>query len=250
MEALRIENLSKSFGALQVLLNISFTITHEERRVVIIGPNGAGKTTLFNLITGELNPSAGKIYLFSDDVTNMSCYRRTDFGLARTFQIVDLFPYFTVMNNILLALQAHKPFRYQMLRPITAYYDLYEKAEELLKEVKLWEKKNFPISALSHGEARLVELLMGIASEPKLLLLDEPTAGLTTSESKWVSETIQDLLRDVTVIIIEHDMKIAFMLAERIIVLHQGEIVADGEPEEIRTNEKVREVYLGAEEIV
>lgn len=250
MEALRVEKLSKSFGALQALLDISFIITCEERRVVIIGPNGAGKTTLFNLITGELTPSAGKIYLFSDDVTKMPRYRRTDFGLARTFQIIDLFPYFTVMDNILLALQAHKSFRYQMFRPITAYRDLYGKAEGLLKEVNLLEKKNFPISALSHGEMRLVELLMGVASEPKLLLLDEPTAGLTTSESEWVANIIQDLLKHVTVIIIEHDMKIAFMLAERIIVLHQGEIVADGEPEEIRANTKVREVYLGTEAMV
>ena len=250
MEALRIEKLSKNFGALQVLDNISFTITHEERRVVIIGPNGAGKTTLFNLITGELPPSAGKVYLFTDDVTKMPCHRRTDFGLSRTFQIVDLFPYFTVMDNILLALQVHKPFRYQMFRPIDGYRYLYEKAEKLLKKVNLLGKKDFVITDLSHGEARLIELLMGIASEPKLLLLDEPTAGLTTSESEWVANIIRDLLKDVTVIIIEHDMEIAFMLAERIIVLHQGKIVADGRPEMIKTNEKVREVYLGTEMVM
>jgi len=249
MEALRVEKLSKNFGALMVLYDISFAINREERSVAIIGPNGAGKTTLFNLITGELTPSGGRVYLFSKDITKLPCHRRTHLGMARTFQIVDLFPYFTVMENLLLSLQAHEPFRYQMFRPITAYGNLYDKAEGLLREMNLWEKKDFPITVLSHGEQRLVELLMGIAAGPKILLLDEPTAGLTSSESEWLSNIIQKLLQDVTAVIIEHDMKIAFTLAERIIVLHQGFIVADGNPEEIRTNSKVREVYLGTEAV-
>ncbi|MDY7035434.1 MAG: ABC transporter ATP-binding protein [Thermodesulfobacteriota bacterium] len=249
MEALRVEKLAKSFGALTVLHDISFTITSEESRVVIIGPNGAGKTTLFNLITGELTPSEGRTYLFSNNVTKMPCFRRTHLGMARTFQITDLFPLFTVMENLLLALQAHEPFRYQMFRPITAYGHIFEKAEGLLKGMDLFEKKDLLINTLSHGETRLVELLMGIATRPKIILLDEPTAGLTSSESEWLSNIIQKLLQNVTSVIIEHDMKIAFKLAERIIVLHQGRILADGDPEEIRANPKVREVYLGTEEV-
>ena len=244
-EALRIEHLSKFFGALGVVQDLSFSIPADQRRVVIIGPNGAGKTTLFNLISGELPVSGGTIHLFGRDVTKTPCYRRTRLGLARTFQITDLFPYFTLMENLLLALQAHDPCAYQMLRPLQSYKHLYEKAEMLLKEMKLWEKRDFAITALSHGEMRLVELMLGIAGGSKILLLDEPTAGLTRSEGVWLANMIQHLLKDVTLLIIEHDMQIAFALAERIIVLHQGAIVADGRPEEIRTNPRIKEIYLG-----
>jgi branched-chain amino acid transport system ATP-binding protein len=244
-EALKVDRLYKNFGALQVVRDLSFSVPAEERRVVIIGPNGAGKTTLFNLISGELPPSGGSIHLFGHDVTKMPCYRRTRLALARTFQITDLFPYFTLMENLLLALQAHDPCAYQMLRPRRSYGHLDEKAEKLLREMKLWEKRDSAITALSHGEMRLVELMLGIAAEPKILLLDEPTAGLTRSEGVWLANMIQDLLKDVTLLIIEHDMQIAFALAERIIVLHQGTIVADGKPEEIKTNPRIKEIYLG-----
>jgi len=245
VEELRVEHLSKNFGAINVLRDISFTVTREERRVVIIGPNGAGKTTLFNLISGELSPSGGSIYLFDHDVTRMPCHRRTHLGLARTFQISDLFPHFTLMENVLLALQAHDPCHYQMLRPLSAYSHLYEKAEALLKEMKLHEKRNYPIASLSHGETRLVEILLCIAAGPRILLLDEPTSGLTCSEGVWLANLIMKLLKDVTLLIIEHDMNIAFDLAERMIVLHQGEIVADGKPENIRTDQRIKEIYLG-----
>jgi branched-chain amino acid transport system ATP-binding protein len=245
MEEFRVERLYKNFGAIKVLRDISFTVTREERRVVIIGPNGAGKTTLFNLISGELPASGGSIYLFGRDVTRMSCHRRTHLGLARTFQITDLFPQFTLMENVLLALQAHDPCHYQMLRPLRVYHRLYEKAEALLKEMKLYEKKDYLITSLSHGETRLVEILLGIASGPKILLLDEPTSGLTCSEGVWLAQLILNLLKGVTLLIIEHDMNIAFDLAERMIVLHQGEIVADGKPEKIRTDARIKDIYLG-----
>ncbi len=159
--------------------------------------------------------------------------------------MTDLFPFFTLMENLLLALQAHDPCAYQMVKPLRSYRHLYEKAEKLLNEMKLWDKRDFAITALSHGEMRLVELLLGIAAGPKILLLDEPTAGLTRSEGVWLANMIQHLLKDVTLLIIEHDMQIAFTLAERIIVLHQGTIVADGKPEEIRTNPRIKEIYLG-----
>jgi branched-chain amino acid transport system ATP-binding protein len=244
-QALQVESLYRNFGALQVVRDLSFTIPSNEKRVVIIGPNGAGKTTLFNLISGELPPSSGTIHLYGRDVTKMPSYRRTRFGLARTFQITDLFPYFTLMENLLLAIQAHDACAYQMLRPLRSYRHLYEKAEKHLREMKLWEKRDVAITALSHGEMRLVELMLGMASGPKILLLDEPTAGLTRSEGVWLANMIQDLLKDVTLLIIEHDMQIAFALAERIIVLHQGAIVADGKPEEVRTNPRIKEIYLG-----
>lgn len=249
MEGLKVENLSKQFGALHVVRNVSFTLGAEERRVVIIGPNGAGKTTLFNLISGELAPSKGSIHLFGHNVTAMPCHRRTRLGLARTFQITDLFPYFTLLQNVLLALQAHDPCRLQMLRPLATYGHLFRRAEALLKEVRLHDKRDDTIATLSHGDTRLLEILLGIAGNPRILLLDEPTAGLTRSEAAWLAELIQHLLKDVTLLIIEHDMNIAFDLAERMIVLHQGEIVADGRPEEIRANAKIRDIYLGTSHV-
>ena len=213
--------------------------------MVIIGPNGAGKTTLFNIITGELSPSGGKVFLFSKDVTKMQCYRRTHYGLGRTFQIVDLFPNFTVMENTCLAFLPHETSCFRMIRPFSAYKKLHEKARALLEGFGLWEKREFPINALSHGEMRHVELILGLAMEPKVLLLDEPTAGLTSSESQKLASLIESLHRDISLVMIEHDMKVAFSLAERLIVLHQGEVLADGEPEKIRANSKVKEVYLG-----
>jgi branched-chain amino acid transport system ATP-binding protein len=213
--------------------------------LVIIGPNGAGKTTLFNLITGELTPSSGKVYLFSIDVTQMQCHRRTRLGLGRTFQIVDLFFDFTVIENVLLALEAHETSCFHMIRPLTSYKKMHDKAGTLLERFGLWEKRDFLIRTLSHGEMRHVELILGLAMEPKILLLDEPTAGLTSSESERLAHLIQNLSRDITLAMIEHDMKVAFALAERMIVLHNGEILADEEPEKIRANPNVKKVYLG-----
>ncbi len=245
IEALKVEMVNKNFGGLQVLRNISFSIEHGGHRVVIIGPNGAGKTTLFNIITGELIPSGGRVFLFSRDVTRMPCHRRTHLGLGRTFQIVDLFQDFTVMENTLLALEAHETSFFNMIRPLSSYKNMYDKARGFLERFSLWEKRDFPIRALSHGEMRHVELILGLAMEPKILLLDEPTAGLTSSESERLANIIQNLSRDITLLMIEHDMKVAFSLAERMIVLHNGEVLADGKPESIRANPKVKEVYLG-----
>lgn len=246
MEALRLEKLSKNFGRLQVLHNISFTVEHGERKVILIGPNGAGKTTLFNLISGELVPSGGKIYLFSKDITRMACHRRVRMGLGRTYQITNLFFNLTVMDNVLMALNRHKASPFHMFRPMTAYTDLFLKAEELLRQIgNFWEKRDLPLSQLSYGEVRQMELILGLAIEPKILLLDEPTAGLTSSEAEILAAMIRTLPKDVTIVMIEHDMKVAFAIADHVIVLHQGEILASGTPKEIRGNPRVREVYLG-----
>jgi branched-chain amino acid transport system ATP-binding protein len=228
-----------------VLKDVSFSMDQGGPRVVIIGPNGAGKTTLFNVISGELAVSSGKVYLFRKDVTGMECHRRAHLGLGRTFQIVDLFHDFSVMENTLLALQAHETSCLRMIRPLTSYRSLYDRGGELLERFGLWEKRDFPIHALSHGEMRQVELILGLAMDPKILLLDEPTAGLTASESQKLAALIQSLDRSITLAMIEHDMKVAFALAERVIVLHNGEILADGSPETIRANSRVKEVYLG-----
>jgi branched-chain amino acid transport system ATP-binding protein len=246
IEQLRVENLSKSFDGLTILKDISFTVTSDDRRVVIIGPNGAGKTTLFNVIGGQLAATNGHIYVFGNNVTRLPAHRRTHLGIARTFQITNLFPQFTVIENLLVALQVHAPSRYQMFRPLSSYRHFYEKADALLEKMKLRAKKNHLVTSLSHGEARLVEILMGVASDPKILLLDEPTAGLTCTEAVWLSDLMLELLEGVTLIIIEHDMNVAFNLAKRMLVLHQGTIAVDGKPDDIKGNQVVREIYLGS----
>ncbi len=239
------EKLHKFFGGLLVLRDISFALDEGGARLVIIGPNGAGKTTLFNIIAGELSPSSGKIHLFSRDVTKVQCHRRALLGLGRTFQISDLFPDFTILENTLLAAQVRETSCISMLRPLTSYKTVHNKSRALLERFGLWEKRDLPINALSYGQIRLVELVLGLATEPKVLLLDEPTAGLTSSESQRFANLIQELDRSITVLLIEHDMKVAFAVAERVIVLYNGGILAEGNPDEIRENPKVQEVYLG-----
>ena len=246
MEALRLDNISKSFGRLQVLQNVSFSVEHGKHKVILIGPNGAGKTTLFNLISGELAPSEGKIYLFSRDVTRMSCHQRVHLGLGRTYQIANLFFNLTVLDNVLMALNRHKASPFHMFQSMTAYREFFTEAETLLNRIdNLWEKRAFPLSQLSYGEIRQMELILGLAVRPKLLLLDEPTAGLTSSEAEALSGLIRKLPDDITVLMIEHDMKVAFDLADSMIVLHQGEILASGSPAEIKANAQVKGVYFG-----
>ena len=247
MEGLRVENLSKSFGALAVLDNLSFEIRAEERRVVVIGPNGAGKTTLFNLISGELISSQGTIHLFGQDVTKMPCHRRTRLGLARTFQVTDLFPYFTLMENLLLALQAHDPCKYQMLRPLSSYDHLYEKAEQLLKEMKLWEKKDLLISMLSHGETRLVEILLGVAASPRILLLDEPLLGLSPAYQDIVvngTKAIRDT-KGISIIVTEQYARPVMPIIDMGYIMENGSSVLSGTKEELLDNPDVKSAYFG-----
>ena len=245
MEVLRTEKLCKNFGRLVVMDDVSLTVNSDDGRVVIIGPNGAGKTTLFNLISGEVPPSSGNIFLFLKDITRMPNHKRCHLGLSRTFQVVNLFSNFTVMDNVLMALKAHAPFRFQMLRPLASFKEIFKRATTLIEQIGLFEKRNFTINTLSHGEMRQVELMMGIACNPKVLLLDEPAAGLTSSEAKEFLALLKRISGEITLITIEHDMTVAFELADRIIVLDQGQILADGKPSEIAINPRVREVYLG-----
>lgn len=244
IEALRIEGLSKDFGGLRVLRDISLTIEAGER-TAIIGPNGAGKTTLFNVITGELSATAGHVYIFGQEISTMPAHRCAHVGLARSFQITRLFSNLTVLQNILLALQGIKHSRYQMFRPITAYKDLFAKAQELLGLIDLWEKRNDPVKAISYGEQRKLEIALSLASDPKLLLLDEPSSGLTAAESNNIIDMIRNLGSDITAVIVAHDMDLIFGVADRIIVLHYGQIIAEGTPEEIQADPRVREIYMG-----
>jgi branched-chain amino acid transport system ATP-binding protein len=241
-----IDRLSKHFGGLQALHDLSLEIQPGERRA-IIGPNGAGKTTLFNLIGGQLSPSSGRISLFGREVTKLPPFRRAALGLARTFQITALFPNLTVMENMLLAVQALDSVRFVLYRPLTSYKHLLSKARSLLEQWNLWEKRHALVRQLSYGEQRQLEILLALAAMPKLLLLDEPTAGLSVAETPLVTALIQHLDPSITVLLIEHDMDVAFQVAQHITVLHQGRLLADGSPEVIRKDPTVAEIYLGVE---
>ena len=247
MEALRVDGLSKNFGGLQVLRNVSFTIETGER-LAIIGPNGAGKTTLFNLLNGQDPATAGRVYLFGQEITNMAIHRRAHLGMARSFQVTASFLELTVLDNIVLAVQGLKPSRFQMFRSITTYDGLYVKARELLESIDLWEKRDDLVRNLSGGEQRRLEIAFSIASEPRLLLLDEPSCGLTSAEGTEVMNRIRNLGTDITVVVVAHDMDLVFGLADRIMVLYYGEIIADGTPEEIQADSRVKEIYMGVEE--
>lgn len=246
-DVLKVEHLYQSYGGLSVLADISFNIAAGEK-IAIIGPNGAGKTTLFNVLSGFIRPLSGRIHLLGKDVTHMPSHARAALGLARSFQINSLFPNLSLLHNVLLAIQGVQSSRYQMLRPIMAYKENLVKARELLELVGLWEERDLPITSLAHGQQRQVEIILALASKPRLLLLDEPSAGLTAAESVNLGRIIRDLMGDTTVFFCAHDLDLVFSLAERVVVLYYGQLVAQGTPGEIQVNPKVREIYLGTDE--
>jgi branched-chain amino acid transport system ATP-binding protein len=250
VRALRVDGLFKYFGGLKALQNISFSVETGERRG-IIGPNGAGKTSLFNLITGQLLPDAGHIYMFERDVTTIPIHRRIKIGLGRTFQVMNLLSNLTVIENVVLAIQSFGPSAFGMFRPLTEYEDLYNQAKEVMVPWGLWEKRDMLVRDLSYGEQRCLDLILSMASNPKLLLLDEPTCGMTPNEVIHITKMIQGLGKNIAIVLIAHDMDLIFGLnLDRVTVLHYGQIVTEGSPQDIRGNPKVREIYLGSEKRV
>lgn len=240
------EGLVKDFGGLRALDSVTLTVAPGER-LAIIGPNGAGKTTLFNLLTGLLPPSSGRITLLDKDVTHLSTHRRAQLGLARTFQITTLFARLTVEESVLLAVQAFDPARFTIYRPLSGYRHIFQRAEALLKEWGLIDRRRVLTQHLSYGEQRQLELVLALAGTPKVLLLDEPTAGLSPAETISATAMIRRLPRETTILLIEHDMDVAFALADRVTVLFQGRILAQGTKEEIKRNPEVAEIYLGTD---
>jgi branched-chain amino acid transport system ATP-binding protein len=230
---------------LQAVVRVTLAVRPGERRA-LIGPNGAGKTTLFNLIAGALPVSSGTITLFGRDVTGTPAHRRASQGLARTFQITNIFPDLTVLENCLLAVQALTPARFAMLRPVGAFPELHERARTALEAVGLGALGAAPVRNLSHGEQRQLEIALALAGRPRLLLLDEPTAGLSPAESRLMAAMLRTLDPAITVLMIEHDMDIALELSETVTVLHYGQIIADGRRDDVKANPQVREIYLGA----
>jgi branched-chain amino acid transport system ATP-binding protein len=244
MSALTISGLSKSFGGLHVTRGVNLNVEPGERRL-IIGPNGAGKTTLFNLITGELTPDSGAVLLFGEDITKVPSRDRAHLGMARTYQIITLFGKNTIIHNVRLALLGLSPSRWNPWIDLRRQGGFTEQAQKALERVGLGHIAHRPLAQTSYGERRRVEIAMALAQEPKVLLLDEPFAGLSIDERRDVHKCLMAIPREVTIVMIEHNMDVALEFAERITLLHFGEVIVEGNRAEVVDDPRTREVYLG-----
>ncbi len=243
---LRVDGIAKNFGGLEVLRNITFNIKKGER-IGVIGPNGAGKTTFYNLIAGDLSPTKGRIYFWDKEITRLPNYKRVKRGIVRTFQKNNLLTELTVLDNLMLVLQRKSGLGkiWFKSRNKKGYPKLYEEAYELLEMWDLETQSNKIVSSLSYGEQRQIEILLGIATDPEILLLDEPTAGMSQAETNYIVDLLYKLPKDLTLMIIEHDLEVVFGLSERMLVLHNGVVLAEGKAEEVRNDPKVNEIYIG-----
>jgi branched-chain amino acid transport system ATP-binding protein len=242
--AIEVERLSKVFGGLRAVDDASLRVAKGERRA-LIGPNGAGKTTLFNCIAGTLRPTAGRVLLFGDDISGLAENKRTARGMARTFQISNVFTDLSVLENLMLSIIGTDSRKWIMRRPVAALSAERAQALEGLAKVGLSARAEELVKFLSYGERRQLELALALNVNPKVLLLDEPCAGLSPSERQRFSQLIAALPREITLIMIEHDIDIALALADRVTVLHHGKVILDGTPGEVQSNTQVREVYFG-----
>ena len=245
---LRIEGVTKRFGGVIASDNVALDVTRGELHA-IIGPNGAGKTTLIGQLAGEIVPDSGRIEFDGQDITASPVHDRSLMGLARSFQITSLFPHFTALDNVALAVQAHAGHSFRFWRDARTETALREPARAALERVGIGHRANTVLSSMSHGEHRQLELAIALASKPSMLLLDEPMAGLGPDESSRMVKTLRELKRELTILLIEHDMEAVFALADRISVLVYGRVIASGTPAEIRANADVRQAYLGDQEV-
>jgi len=246
---LRVKGLVRRFGGIVATDHVSLDVARGELHA-IIGPNGAGKTTLISQLTGHLSPNAGSMSVAGRDITNMPAYRRSALGLARSFQITSLLLDFTAADNVALAAQAHDGHSFRFFGDARRERGLREKAQAALQRVGLAERADVLVSRLSHGEQRELELAVALATKPQLLLLDEPMAGLGVTESARMVKLLQELRKEVTIVLVEHDMEAVFALADRITVLVYGRVIASGDPDAIRNNEEVKRAYLGEQHVV
>ena len=246
MTLLRVEKVSKHFGSLVAVNDVSMSVEPGELRAVI-GPNGAGKTTFFNLISGFLTPTSGTITFDGEDVTNLLPARRVWRGMARTFQITEVFPELTVRENLRIAVEVASGYRLRVWQSQDADGEVKARVVDLLEMSGLTEKADRLVGELAHGDQRATEIMMALALKPRLLLLDEPTAGMGDQETYDITQLIRKLHRDqkLTIVLIEHDMRVVFHLADRIMVLDQGRFLAEGTPQEIAANKAVQTAYLG-----
>ena len=245
--ALQTEKLCKSFGALTVAQNIDFRLQAGDRHA-LIGPNGAGKTTFVNMLMGVLRPSSGRILLGGEDVTRAPQSARVKKGLGRTFQITTLFRSLPVLDNVALPIAERRGTSHGMWRPASRYREVIEEAQELLAVLGLADDAHAPVADLPYGKQRLVEIAIALGLKPKVLLLDEPAAGVPSEESGRILATLDRLPSDIAILIIEHDMDLVFRFARRITVLVQGQVLLEGAPEEVARDRRVHEVYLGEQQ--
>lgn len=245
---IKVETIGKQFGGLKVLNSVSFEVKKGER-IGIIGPNGAGKTTLFNMIAGDLEPTNGEIFFKGKRITNIPNFIRVREGLVRTFQKNNLLKNLTVLDNLLLVLQHKMKIEkvWYKSRLSKSYSPLYEQADDLLRKWGLYDRKKTIVKNLSYGEQRQLEIILGIATEPEVLLLDEPTAGMSNAETMYILDLLNELSKELTILIIEHDMEVVFGLADKIVVLFNGEVLMEGDRETVMADPRVREIYLGEE---
>ena len=243
--ALEIAGLKKSFGKAEIIRGVDLSIGVGERHAVI-GPNGAGKSTLFNLITGRFPPSSGAIRLHGHDISGKAPFEINRMGLSRSFQITNIFPRMTVFENVRCSLLWAQGYRYSFWHMVNRSRDLNEGAEEILEQINLTERRDLPAGVLSYAEQRALEIGITIAGGANVIMLDEPTAGMSHSETDYIVNLIEKVTENKTLVMVEHDMGVVFGLADRISVLVYGEIIATGRPEEVRSNPKVQEAYLGA----
>jgi branched-chain amino acid transport system ATP-binding protein len=244
---LQVENLAKRFGGIVATDDLTLSVAAGELHAMI-GPNGAGKTTLIAQLSGQLRADAGRVRFDGNDITSLPMDRRSRLGLARSFQITSLFLDLSVLDNVALAVQGHAGHSFHFWRNARAELQLREPARAALARVGLSARAELPASLLSHGEHRQLELAMALAGNPRLLLLDEPMAGLGPEESARMVGTLRALKRELTIVLVEHDMDAVFALADRITVLVYGTVIASGAPDEIRANPQVRDAYLGEAE--
>jgi branched-chain amino acid transport system ATP-binding protein len=243
---LQVQNLCKRFGALEASRDLSFDVAAGELHA-LIGPNGAGKTTLVNQLAGELRPDSGTIRYQGKDVTRLPVYRRAQIGIARSFQVTSVFERLTLAQNMALAIQAHQGHSFRFWRPAARDLSLVVPALAALEQVGLAERANEPAAALSHGEKKQLEVGMVLAARPRLLLLDEPMAGMGPGGTLKLSQLIRQLKGELTILLVEHDMDVVFALADRITVLDYGQAIITGTPDQVRASPAVQQAYLGGE---
>lgn len=245
MSELRVERLTKYFGGIAALVEVSLEVQPGARRA-IIGPNGAGKTTFFNVIAGELTPTAGKVFLDGREITRLPVYKRTNLGLGHTFQRNNLFLGLTVFENVRLAVQYHRGIARHLFKPADDFKAITQETEQILTQVGIIDQKDQQVRTLAYGRQRALEVALALATEPKVLLLDEPTAGMSAAETADMTRLIGALPESLTMLIVEHDMDVVFSLADAITVLHYGQVISEGTPDEVRADPTVQQIYLGA----
>jgi branched-chain amino acid transport system ATP-binding protein len=248
MNLLQTNNLTKSFGKLDALNNVNCSV-QEKELLAIIGPNGAGKTTLFNAITGKFAPTSGGILFKGEEISGLPSYKIVEKGISRSFQVVNLYPDLTVFNNVRIGVLSHQKMTMSLFRGVDSLDRVTREVNRMLELVHLQDKAKIVANALSHGDQKCLEMGMALTNNPELLLLDEPTAGMSPEETQYTIQLIKNIWEGtgITIVFTEHDLEVVFSIATRIMVLQMGMVIAEGTVEEVRQNKKVREAYLGEE---